>query len=73
MEIRGKAGFQILAYINGLERKSILTQTPLTQEWKKYKFPIIAPPDAETMSILCFAWKQPDCWFEIRNFKLQAQ
>lgn len=73
MEVRGSCRFRITSYINGSRRKDILTETPLSLEWKKCEFPIITDDDAERMSILCFAWNQPDCWFEIRNFKLQAQ
>ena len=73
MEVRGSAGFQVAAYVNKSKRKDIITQTPLSSEWKKYEIPISLEADAANMSILCFAWNQPACWFEIRNFKLQAR
>ncbi len=70
LEARGNARFQVLAHGKSFKRIDLVLPTPLTGEWKSFDLKLIIPPGSPYASINCFAWQQPGCEFEIRNFSV---
>eukprot|EP00831_Metopus_contortus_P004085 TRINITY_DN11502_c0_g4_i2.p1 TRINITY_DN11502_c0_g4~~TRINITY_DN11502_c0_g4_i2.p1 ORF type:complete len:481 (+),score=97.84 TRINITY_DN11502_c0_g4_i2:221-1663(+) len=70
-EARGKAKLQCMVSGKGVKRLDPLLSTPLTQEWQKFDLRFQAPSTAESAVIMLFAWQQPGCEFEIRDFSVR--
>lgn len=71
-EARGKARLQCMVNGKGIKRLDPLPPTPLSQEWQKFDLSFLAPATAESAQIMLFAWQQPGCEFEIRDFSVRA-
>ena len=72
-EARGNASILCMASGNGVKRLDLCGATKLTDQWKKFDLQFTAPETAETAAIFLYAWQQPGCEFEVRNFQVSPQ
>ena len=72
-EARGNASILCMASGNGVKRLDLCGATKLTDQWKKFDLQFTAPETAVTSAIFLYAWQQPGCEFEVRNFQVSPR
>lgn len=72
-EARGRARMQCVVYDSSQKRTDLLPATALTAEWQKFELRFNAPAGAVSANVSLFAWQQPGCEFDIRNFNIQPR
>jgi len=68
---RGNAKIQAIIAGDGITRTDIVKRTTLTDDWQAFDLPFFPPPGASTARVSIFAWNQPDCSYDIRDFVVQ--
>ncbi len=72
-EARGRAALRLMAGGKDFPRTDLLVGSELSGEWREFSLVLRAPAGAKNVVYAFFAWKQPGCDFEIRNFKVEAE